>query len=606
YLRQFAPHFLNHLSFRTESAKHEPLLEAIDLLRKMNAERKRKIPDPENAPREFIPPRIQRFVFVELERDEAGDEEIEIDRQAYECALLTAIRDEIKRGNLWIAHSKRFGRLDDFFISDEEWATMRTAFFQRAGLPVQAADVGPYLTDRLNRAFDRFLHSLPNNAYVSMDEDGWRLGSDRAETLDPESKQKLTELEGWLAKRMKIIKLPDLLIEVDNELHFTHHFIPPSRRKQRQVEDVCTCIATIMAYGCNIGPYTMAQLTPDISYEQINTISDWYLHEETLRRALADVVNAITDLDTVRVWGEGKTSSSDGQRFLFPQKVLQRTYSPRFGDFALEFYSFIADNYAPFYSQPIECSQRDAPYVLDGLLYHESDLDLEEHYTDTHGYTEINFASFAMLGRRFRPRIRGLQRQRIYRIDKHKDYGPLNPLVTGRDHTIHLDWIVDQWDRMGQFYASLEAGHTTASIALKRLMAYSSKNEFYRANHELGRVFKTEFILQYNSDVSLRRRIQRGLLKGEQLHQLAREVFYGKRGRVTARDFQQQMNTASCLILILACIIYWQAREIGGMLHRHTPEEEGVDTSLLAHISPIGWDNVLLYGEYVINPNLVY
>jgi len=41
-------------------------------------------------------------------------------------------------------------------------------------------------------------------------------------------------------------------------------------------------------------------------------------------------------------------------------------------------------------------NERDAPYVLDGLLYNESDLELEEHYTDTHGYTEINFAAFAM------------------------------------------------------------------------------------------------------------------------------------------------------------------------------------------------------------------
>ena len=34
----------------------------------------------------------------------------------------------------------------------------------------------------------------------------------------------------------------------------------------------------------------------------------------------------------------------------------------------------------------IECTDRDAPYVLDGLLYNESDLPLGEHYTDTHGY----------------------------------------------------------------------------------------------------------------------------------------------------------------------------------------------------------------------------
>ena len=73
--------------------------------------------------------------------------------------------------------------------------------------------------------------------------------------------------------------------------------------------------------------------------------------------------------------------------------------------YALEFYSFVADNYAPFYNTVIQCTDRDAPYVLDGLLYNESDLALEEHFTDTHGYTEINFAAFAMLGKRFAPRI---------------------------------------------------------------------------------------------------------------------------------------------------------------------------------------------------------
>ncbi|MXX90684.1 MAG: Tn3 family transposase [Boseongicola sp. SB0677_bin_26] len=94
-------------------------------------------------------------------------------------------------------------------------------------------------------------------------------------------------------------------------------------------------------------------------------------------------------------------------------KVLQRTCSTRFNDFALEFHSFVADNYAPFYSRAIECTDHDAPFVLDGVLYHECDLDLLEHYTDSHGYTEINFAAFDMIAMRFCPRIRSLHRQRI-------------------------------------------------------------------------------------------------------------------------------------------------------------------------------------------------
>jgi TnpA family transposase len=265
----------------------------------------------------------------------------------------------------------------------------------------------------------------------------------------------------------------------------------------------------------------------------------------------------------------------------------------------------VADNYAPFYSLPIECTDRDAPYVLDGLLYNESDLPLEEHFTDTHGYTENNFAAFAMLGRIFSPRIRGLQKQRIYRINTDRDYRALTPLICRSDRTIHMDWITDQWDRLGHFYASLECGHSTASTAMKRLNGHTGKNHFYRANRELGRIFKTEHILKYMSDTALRQRIRRGLLKGEQIHALARDLNYGKRGRISAADLREQRNSCSCMTLILACIIYWQAKEINRVVMECDPDGNGINLKLMEHISPITWDNVILYGEYLLDRQLI-
>jgi hypothetical protein len=65
------------------------------------------------------------------------------------------------------------------------------------------------------------------------------------------------------------------------------------------------------------------------------------------------------------------------------------------------------------------------------------------------------------------------------------------------------------------------------------------------------------------------------------------------------------MSRASCLVLILAAIIYWQIREIDMVLRHWDPVEEGIDPALLPHISPIGWDNVILYGEYALDPSLV-
>ncbi len=96
---------------------------------------------------------------------------------------------------------------------------------------------------------------------------------------------------------------------------------------------------------------------------------------------------------------------------------------------------------------------------------------------------------------------------------------------------------------------------------------------------------------------------RKGLLKGEQLHALARDLNYGKRGRLNSRDLQGQRNSCSCLTLILASIIYWQAKEINRVVIECDPEGNNIDLSLIEHISPITWDNVILYGEYVLDEN---
>jgi TnpA family transposase len=590
YLRQFTPVLLRTLAFFPDSQDtHVPCLKALEVLKELNASNQRKLPD--DAPTDFIPKRLLPFVV----KDDR------LDRSAWECALLLRVQDELKSGNLAVQHSKRFGRFEDYFIAPERWQAERPSFFLRAGLPADPGDVPAYLTARLNQAYDLFLKTAPANSYATLDEDGWHLSTDTTEKLDPEAQSRLDRLKDWLTVHLRTIRLPDLLIEVDNDLRFTDPFLPLAQRGGRDPEEVCLRLAAVLGHGCNIGLHTMAQLTQGVSYKQLKRVSDWQMTEETQRAALAALVQAISRLDTTLHWGEGRTSASDGQRFALPHKVLQQTYSTRFSDFALEFYTFVADNYAPFYSTPIECTDRDAAFVLDGLLYNESDLNLEEHYTDTHGYTEINFAAFAMLGRRFCPRIRGIHKQRLYHLDKECAYGALTHLVARADRTLDAAVIAEQWDRMGQFYASLAAGHTTASVALRRLASCSGKNHFYRANRDLGRVFKTEFLLSYLSEPQLRARIRRGLLKVEQLHALAREVFYGRRGRINARELHEQMNSCSNLTLILACVIYWQAKEIARVIRCCNPEDDAIDVSLLEHISPIEWNNVILYGQYVLD-----
>ena len=107
------------------------------------------------------------------------------------------------------------------------------------------------------------------------------------------------------------------------------------------------------------------------------------------------------------------------------------------------------------------------------------------------------------------------------------------------------------------------------------------------------------------SDPLLRQNRRRGLLKGEQLHQLARDIAYGKRGRISASDLYAQKNTCSCLTLIIACIIYWQAKEIAQIIDKYGHQLDQNCLEMLSNISPIGWDNVILYGEYILDKSLI-
>jgi TnpA family transposase len=594
YLRRFAPTLFEKLAFSAEPTGNRDLTEAIRVLREMDRAGKRKVPG--DAPTSFIKKKTRPFVETEGRLDRAG----------YESAVLTAIRDEVRRGNLFVEGSKRFRKIGDFFMPEKLWEAARENFFTRAGLPAAPAAARQYLKDRLDRAYDRFLTGLPSNAYVSVTDDGsWALASDPAQKLSEPDKQALSELSRWLESKARRIRLPDLLIEADNDLAFTRHFFAGGRA-ERSPESVCQAIAAVIAYGCNLGPVGMARQTKGVTYRQIKRIADWRLHEDALRSALADLTNGISTLDTASVWGDATTSSSDGQRFLFPRKTVKRTYSHRLSDYALEFYTFVADNYAPFYGTPIECTERDAAYVLDGLLYHESDLEPEEHFVDTHGYTECNFAAFAMLGKRFCPRIRGLSKQRIYHTGREEGYGPLGPMLSGAKRRIHFDWIERHWDRIAQLVASFALGHTTASVAMKRLVSFGAENRLYRAMRELGRVFKSEFILDYMARPQLRRRVRQGLLKSEEIHAMARSVFYGKLGRADWRDFRRQMSSASCLLLVLKAIIYWQIREIERAIGGASENElSRLRLDLLSRVSPVGWENVQLYGQYELRPELV-
>ena len=131
----------------------------------------------------------------------------------------------------------------------------------------------------------------------------------------------------WLDARSRTIRLADLLIEVENDPGFSVHSQQPGEKRVDPGE-VCALLAAILAHGCNLGLYTMEKVAPDIAYRRLKYVSDWRAARAAIRPR---------HLPPRRRRPLGRRHEV-GQRFAMPQKLLQRTYSTRFNDFALEFW----------------------------------------------------------------------------------------------------------------------------------------------------------------------------------------------------------------------------------------------------------------------------
>lgn len=105
YLRKYTPILLNSMEFKsTKSA--EPLLKALDTIRELNESGKRKVPD--GSPLGFVPKRWQKHVF---------DDEGNINRQYYEMAALTELKNYIRSGDVWVEGSRLHKDFEEYLVS---------------------------------------------------------------------------------------------------------------------------------------------------------------------------------------------------------------------------------------------------------------------------------------------------------------------------------------------------------------------------------------------------------------------------------------------------------------------------------------------------------
>lgn len=580
HIRQFAPSFLAGLDLRANAGGVE-LLRAAELLRQLNADGQRRVPD--EAPLGFVTSTWRPYVI---------DSDGRINRTQWELCLLTELRGALRSGDVWVASSRRYANPETFLVPVERWPSMRVETCALLGIATNPAERLDACAAEMTRRLDHLDRELAAGTTVRIEDGEAVLTPLAAEELPEES----LRLQALVADRLPKVELAEVLIEVDRWCNFTKHLTHAGGAPSRTNAPTVQLYAAILAQACNFGLANMSEVA-DLSARQLAWTTQWYLRDETLQAATTAIVNYQHGLPLAGMWGGGTMSSSDGQRFPVSVKSTTATSIPRYFGFGrgLTFYTWTSDQFSQFGTKVISSTVRDATYVLDGLLDNETELKIVEHTTDTAGYTDLVFALFDLLGLQFSPRLRDVTDHRLYRLAPFDP--PLHRAALFRG-TINRQLIIDHWDDLLRVAGSLKLGWVTASLLISRLNASPRKNAVTKALQEYGRVAKTLFVLRYLESEDFRRRVNRQLNKGESLHALRAFLFFAEEGRVRRRHLDEQTNQAQCLNLVSNAVITWNTIYIAEVLRQLRTEGHVVHDDAVAHLAPTVYGHINRYGKY--------
>ncbi len=593
--RKFIPDFFKHLDIRFEDAQ-DPMKAAVGFLRQVHeaaAEGVRPAKEKklwQEAPTEWIPEHLEKYVLT--------SDNVVLSPKRYEMTCCYLLAQKLKGNRAWVHGGHRFGLFENFLIELAEWIQDRERYYALLGLPLDVKEFLAWLRrlyDRQLRRAVAYIAREKRKADAILDAKGkWNLK--RLEPLGPSPEA--DALGDRIYGRISLTALADMLIDTDNEIDLLRHFVLSVESNSRTKELRRNLIAAILAYGCNIGPKEMSDSLEGVGVWEIEGAFDRYLTEDNLKAATIEVVNAISRMELVHVWGDGKRSSSDGVVFALPLRVLQSEQSTRLRERGIVFYPTLSDQHSILYQQIIPVRLREALYALDALLQHDTDLDPRMNISDMHGATELIMAAGKMLGFELCPRLRGINRMKLYRFADSRVRGRLKKVLKGE---INEEIIRKNYDAVVRVIASMKIRLVAPSLILHRLGTYAADHPLHQAMAEIGRVLKTIYVLKYATDPRFRREVEYDMDKNESSHTLTRNIFFGKFGESRLRDLEDQANSFSCLALLQNVVIRWTMMAMEKSIRAMEAEGQKVPIELLSRIYPTRFSHIRRYGRFKID-----
>jgi TnpA family transposase len=165
-----------------------------------------------------------------------------------------------------------------------------------------------------------------------------------------------------------------------------------------------------------------------------------------------------------------------------------------------------------------------------------------------------------LLGFALCPRLAHVAERRLYIPSSMKDVD--EALADVAQPIVSLRLIEQEWDNLVRIAASVETGHTMATVALARFGSAASDSGTYRAGVHLGRLIRSIYLCDYLLSEELRRLVNRILVHGEALHQLQRAIYTGTFSKPRGQHLEDLYATSGALTLMLNLCLAWTANKM--------------------------------------------
>lgn len=238
--------------------------------------------------------------------------------------------------------------------------------------------------------------------------------------------------------------------------------------------------------------------------------------------------------------------------------------------------------------------------MIEGVLRHETEMEIEKNYVDTHGQSEVGFAFCYLLGFELLPRLKHLKEQRLYRPNPKGDREPYPHVQAILTRPIQWELIAAQFDEMIKFATALRLGTADAESMLRRFTRSNVQHPTYKALAELGKALKTIFLCDYLGLESLRREIHEGLQVIENWNSANNFILYDKGGKFASTKVEDQELAMLSLHLLQVSLVYINTLMIQQVLSE--PDWQGRLTEADRRaLRPLLWAHVNPYGTFTLD-----